>query len=56
MQYILIHKMRNEVNGKIINGYLNSGFKIAFENENDILIKKTNIDLVDEESYIRINL
>ena len=39
---------------KILSGYLKDGFTIIYENDNVVLIKKSDINIHDEDIYIKV--
>lgn len=39
-----------------MNNYINDGYQIVYKDQENIIIKKGNIRLIDEEKYIKITL
>lgn len=56
MKYILLHNIEQLTKEKILEGYLKKGFHVQFENENDILLKYGDKQIIDEDTYIKITI
>lgn len=56
MNYILLHNLENNAKEKLIKNYRNDGYQIIYKDLNNVIIKKGNIKLLDEEKYIKITL
>ena len=56
MKYLLLYKLDNYLKDNIKDGYLKEGFIISYEKDNIILIKKSDIDIIDEDIYIKVLL
>ena len=54
MMYLLIHNLDSYLKDKILDGYLKEGFVIVFEKDNNILIKKSDVVIADEELFVKV--
>lgn len=54
MKYLLLYKLNEMLKEKILSGYLKDGFNILYENDNVILIKKSDINIIDEDIYVKV--
>ena len=54
MKYLLLYKLDDMLKEKILDGYLKDGFIISYEIDNIILIKKSDININDEDIYIKV--
>lgn len=56
MNYTLLHNLESNVKEQLIKKYINDGYQIIYKDQDNIIIKKGNIKLLDEEKYIKIVL
>ena len=55
MEYYLLYNLDELVKEKVLNGYKDEGFSIAFEEENVVLVRKLgDISFENEDVYIKI--
>ena len=54
MKYLLLYNLDEMLKEKILSGYLKDGFTIIYENDNVVLIKKSDINIHDEDIYIKV--
>ena len=43
MNYILMHSLEKEYEKNTLNSYIKEGYEIAYQNDNDIIIRKEKI-------------
>ena len=56
MKYILLHNLDDLLKEKTLDGYLNEGYKIVFEDTKNLIIKNTEDKILDEDKYIKITI
>lgn len=56
MNYTLLHNLENNIKEQLMKKYINDGYQIIYQDQDNIIIKKGNIELLDEEKYIKITL
>ena len=56
LNYILLHNLENNIKEQLIKNYRNDGYQVIFEDQDNIIIKKGNHKLIDEDKYIKITL
>ena len=56
MNYTLLHNLERNVKEQLINNYINDGYQIIYKDQDNIIIKKGNTKLIDEDKYIKITL
>ena len=54
MKYLLLYKLDEMLKENLLNGYLKDGFNILYEKDNVILIKKSDINIIDEDIYVKV--
>lgn len=54
MKYLLLYKIEKLSKNIILKSYIDNGFEIACDNNDYTLIKKNNLNIVDEDIYIKI--
>ena len=52
--YLLLYNIEPITKEELLNSYKKEGFFIAYEEDNNILIKNVKEKIVDEETYIKI--
>lgn len=52
--YLLLYDIESITKEELLNSYKKEGFIIAYEEDNNILIKNVKEKIVDEETYIKI--
>lgn len=56
MNYTLLHNLENNIKEQLIKRYIDDGYQIIYKDEDNIIIKKGNTEIIDEEKYIKITL
>ena len=56
LNYILFHNLENNIEKQLIKKYTNNGYQIIYKEKDNIIIKKENMKIMDEEIYIKITL
>ncbi len=54
MKYLLIHHYDGYLKKNLIDGYLQEGFVVVVEEQEDVLLKKSDLSIVDEEIYYKV--
>ena len=54
MKYYLLYNLEELTKEKLLSGFLKDDYKIIYNNENIILVKKNSEKIIDEETYIKI--
>ena len=56
MNYTLLHNLEKNVKNQLIKKYINDGYQIIYKDQDNIIVRKGNIKIIDEEKYINIAL
>lgn len=56
LNYILFHNLEKNVKEQLIKNYLQDGYQILYQDDNDIILKKGDREILDEETYIQITV
>ena len=54
IMYILLYNFEKLTKEELLKSYKKDGFTIAYEKDNNVLLKNVKEDIVDEETYIKI--
>ena len=54
MSYLLLHNLEDYTYKNILESYKKDGYIILYKEDNNTLIKKSNLNIKDEEIYIKV--
>lgn len=56
LNYLLLHNIESNMKDKLLKNYEKEGYRVIYEDENNILITNNNSKLIDEDKYIKITI